>query len=200
VRLFSFIVTAGLAAPAGAEALAQAAAGGAECRESTFRTADGRTTAVKYCRDADGSWRKVAGAELPRPPFPYRSEVSFRGTYQLTVTRPGRPMRRVDIASLIKSAGESQKLEGAIAFAARFDGPAAYAQVSGTGGLDTLQLSGLVRGGHCRLVDQRQWIVYEGKCDQSGFKGTLKSTSAARVKVSGTFETGVASITDLDRP
>lgn len=169
-----------------------------ECRESSYTTADGRQGSMRYCKDAEGVWRRVAGVALPQPPFPARAEVSFRGTYQLKIKTPGRPVRRLDLNSLLNSGGQTQLLEGAITIAARFDGPAAYATVSGTGGIAAVRLSGLVRDGHCRLVDDRQTMLYEGRCGRDGFKGTITGQATAQRKFTGSFDTTVAQVRNLD--
>lgn len=162
-----------------------------ECRVSSYTTQDGRRGTMRYCKDSTGAWRRVGGVELPQAPLPSKAQIRFRGTYQVTVTQPGRQSRQLNLGALLGSDGSSQQLEGAITFAASFDGAAVTATVSGTGGMSTIRVSGLVRNGACRLVDDRQTIVYEGRCDRNGFKGTIKSQQASRNRVSGTFETQV---------
>jgi hypothetical protein len=189
IPIFAAAALAAWAAGAGA-----APGGGDECRAVTMP--DGSST--RMCRDKAGRW--VAEAEAVRN-LPARAEALYQGTFSVLASRRTAAPRRLDLGRMLADAMQKQgdRFEGALTIKATFDGAAVNAHVSGTGGVDPGPLSGLVRNGHCRLVDPRNTIVYEGRCDAQGFAGTITSTSTSRMVYKGSFQTSLTQLTDVGR-
>jgi hypothetical protein len=168
-----------------------------------------------FCQEADGRWTQQAGdVAMPAAAVPaavpqlVRAEAVYQGTYVIDVAQRERPKREkrrtinLNLNSLlnevVNQAAEnasststpSQRYEGALTLKATFDGAAVTMQISGTGGIWTGNLSGLVRDGVCRLSDVPDYAVtYEGPCGPSGFSGTMVSTTNDRQIQNGRFET-----------
>jgi hypothetical protein len=173
-----------------------AAAPTPECRESTFTTADGRRGSMRYCKGADGLWHRTGGQDAPQPPFPPRSQVTFKGAFSGKITTAGPAMRKFDLGSLLASAGTQRPLDGALTISLRVDGKAGYATVSGTGGISFSNLSGLVQDGSCRLANPQATVTLEGRCSRAGFKGRLSGQSTTRESFDFTVDAPLDSLRD----
>jgi hypothetical protein len=132
-------------------------------------------------------------------PVPAKAEIVYEGTHSATVARRQRQPTRIDLGRMLAQAMSNggQRYEGAITIRMRFDGAAAYADVSGTGGLNSEKLSGLVQGERCRLTDAKGLEVFEGICSRQRFVGTIKSTASNRMVVDGRFDAAATSFTDV---
>ena len=126
--------------------------------------------------------------------FPAKADAQFTGTYAVSVQKPQR--RGTQQMGEILFGGPSQQLQGSLRIDMRMVGEALTARISGNGGLRPETLTGLVRGGVCRLTDARQTVVYEGRCGRSGFSGSIRSTEAATSKLKGQFQTTMLSLSD----
>lgn len=176
------VVAAILAAPASA----------AECK--AVKLPDG--SSEQYCKDAGGKWvpaTSLAGAALPA-----KAEAQYDGTYVLTVSKPQRRKSNMTFGDLIGGAlAQGDRYEGAITMKLTINGASVTGQVSGTGGISTLRVSGLVQNGRCRLIDDRNMFVYEGACNAEGFSGTVTSTSNSRTVQKAQFTTTMSNLVDV---
>jgi len=170
------------------------AAQGPDCK--AVKMPDGTTT--RMCRDAAGRWMPEY---TPSARIPSRAEIVYEGTYDATAARRTRTPQRIDLSRMLLDAmtKKGDRFTGALTIKARFDGAAVRADISGTGGVDAGTLSGLVQNGQCRLVDARNTVVYEGRCDVQGFSGKIASTSSSRMEIAGRFQTAAAQVTDIGR-
>ena len=142
----------------------------------------------------------IAGA-LPAnsQTMPAKAEITYEGTYSARVWRKSRQSQRVDLGKILSgmTAEQGQRYEGAITIKLRIDGAAAYAEISGTGGMSPATLTGLVRNGQCRLTDKGATYVYEGACSPEGFVGTIMSSPNNRMNSDGKFQTATTSFVDV---
>lgn len=179
-----------------AAALAAMVPGGgaaaAECKG--VKLPDGSTE--QYCKDPAGKW--VPAASLSRALLPAKAEAQYDGTYVLTVSKPQRRKSKITLGDLIASAAEKgDRYEGAMTMKLVINGASVTGQVSGTGGISTLRVSGLVQNGRCRLIDDRNMFVYEGACNAEGFSGTVNSTSNSRTVQKADFALTLSSLVDV---
>ena len=167
-------------------------AAAAECK--AVKLPDG--SSEQYCKDAAGKW--VPATSLARAMLPAKAEAQYDGTYVLTVSKPQRRKSKITLGDLIGGAmAQGDRYEGAITMKLTINGASVTGQVSGTGGISTLRVSGLVQNGRCRLIDDRNMFVYEGACNAEGFSGTVNSTSNSRTVQKAEFTTTMSSLTDV---
>ncbi len=175
--------------------------------QSDCRTAalpDGKP--ALFCKDKKGNWKQQAGEVVAAPSsrpsnaVTQRGQATYRGTFSAKVSKKQRQSRNLDLGALLESAitsdANATRYEGAFNLVMKFDGASVTADVSGTGGMETRRLTGLVRGGICRLTDVKNTEIFEGPCSQTRFSGTVKSTPLNRNILSGTFDTQATDYVD----
>lgn len=180
-------------------AVASAQAATPECR--TAALPDG--TPAMFCKDRSGKWKQQeGGAAAPVSAVPPKAQITYRGTFSVSLSDRPRAQRNLNLNNILNQAinqavnSNARRIEGALTFVAKFDGPAVTATISGTGGMNSGVMTGLVRDGVCRLTNETNTEIYEGECTTSGFSGTVKSTPTNKFNISGTFNTQASDFVD----
>lgn len=131
----------------------------------------------------------VPASAQPKDPkaetAPPSGRIVYRGSYDVVVE----PARQVLPRSLQRGrAHQARRKQGRMEIVLQFSGANATAELSLDGGAPVL-LTGTVRDGICTLSGTAGEEVHRGRCDSSGFAGTISAPSGAPRTANGTFQT-----------
>lgn len=131
-------------------------------------------------------------------PAGFQGRVSYSGTYDGRLTIPGPPLRRLDVASILRTAtgGSTREFAGGYKVEIQVDGNAVTGRYSGSGGIDTVTFSGTRSGSRCRLFDDRSGAAIDAECSAQRFAGTVQSPKGARQPYKINFETDMVRLVD----
>ncbi len=203
MQFMRFAIAASLAGATLAVAnLSEASAKSAkpDCQTMAMQNADGSPRDVLMCKDANGRWYEAGQAAAPAPvasALPAKSRVTYQGTYEITVTKPGRAMRKISLDSLLKAAGDSKKMEGAVTYNLTIDGQSITGTITTTTGGRGTGITGIIQNGNCRIYTADGTEVHEGRCDANGFSGKASSTGKGKDIVKGTFQASTVTLVDV---
>jgi hypothetical protein len=112
------------------------------------------------------------------------------------VTTPGPPLRRLDLRSIVRSAGTTHSFGGDYEVQLEMKGAAVSGRYGGSGGLDSVSFSGTRSGDRCRLFAEGTGAMIEATCSASRFDGNVKSGSGDRRPYRIHFEAGATRLVD----
>lgn len=180
----------------------------AQAQSSECRTAalpDG--TPAMFCKDKKGNWQQQQGKVAVAPAAPSAgaaqqlyADASYRGpaTYSYPIKqRQGRPRSLIDLA-IDSAAPKTQKEEILVSVTMRIEGNTVTGTITGGSWTTNVPFTGTRRNGICDISARRNSdsVVYVGKCDASGFVGTMTNYTSRGDATKGTFQLGVISFTD----
>lgn len=174
-------------------------AGAPVCRTLEVPQSDGSTVPTPMCRAPDGSWRPAAADSGRQGAIPQRAEITYQGTYDVTVSQPMRVPRKFSLESALDAVQGSRgrTLSGTLTIVAKFEGQAVTAQASGTGGVRAARMSGSSIAGRCHLALADGSTTYDGTCTSQGFTGTIGGTAAGNSTVRGRFTLAASKVVDV---
>jgi hypothetical protein len=169
---------------------------GGDCRQVETMVA-GAKRIQTLCVGSDGIWRLASDA-APSDVLSsdFRGHVSYSGTYQMQVTMPGPPIRRLDLRSVLRSVGRTRDYSGGYTVEVELNGNAVTGTYSGTGGIATTRFSGTRTGSECRLFTDRGGAALNANCTASRFDGTVISPEGERQPYKVLFEAQTTQLSD----
>ncbi len=181
---------------------ARAQASDPQCR-TVKKFKGSQSVDVVLCRDADGVFREATKA-LGSDRSGFRGRVIYDGQFTGTTQRiVQRRRQQYNLDSLLREAlggGQpKQETSGNIRIQLDFSGSSVQGTVSAAGAMRfTLQLSGLVENGFCKLTDQSRTVTLEGQCSAQGFQGDLDSEPERGTRARLQLAARATSVTDFD--
>lgn len=131
---------------------------------------------TSFSASAASAQKPEAGQQMAEDevlPPDFRGRITYSGTHEGEVTRPGPPLRSLRTRDILRSVtgGRSQQHGGRFELELSFDGPSVTGRFSGTGGLNAGSMTGTRNGSRCRLIDDRYGNVTEAECTRTRFSG-----------------------------
>lgn len=173
-----------------------------ECR--TAMLPDG--SPALFCKDKNGNWKQQEGKVSISPVAPVVSDqhlyadASYRGPAVYSVPIQQRQRRNPTLGDLLSSAiaPQTNKVEILVSVTMRIDGGSVSGSITGGAWTNKVPFTGVRKNGICDISASLmgESIVYVGKCDASGFRGTMTNYPARGSATSGTFNLGVISFVD----
>ncbi|HYJ30802.1 MAG TPA: hypothetical protein VEW25_10735 [Allosphingosinicella sp.] len=171
-----------------------------ECR--TAQTDSGPRQSLCGPRPAQAASKPAPGIGTAAEAFPpdFRGRISYSGTYEGRVANRGRPLRRLDVRSIIASAtsGNSRGYAGGYTVEMEINGNAVTGRYSGTGGIDRGTFSGTRSGSNCRLFDDRSASATVAECTPTRFTGNVRSAEGSNPSFRISFETHATALVDAN--
>jgi hypothetical protein len=173
-----------------------------ECR--TAALPDG--TPALFCKDKKGNWRQQAGEVVAAPVASSNipvaalyADASYRGPAVWNVPVRQRVRRNRTLTDLVLNGAEpkTQREEIFVSLNMRIEGAGVTGTISGGSWLK-VPISGTRKDGVCNITGTFNAIsiVYVGKCDASGFIGTMTQYGGGGEALKGNFQLDAVSFTD----
>lgn len=175
-----------------------------ECRTSPLP--DG--TPAMFCKDDAGNWQQQAGkvnvtpqggATVPAAQQ-FFADAIYRGPAVWNIPLRQRPPRNRSLTDVLLNAPQPQtrRQEIFLALALRIEGSKLTGNISGGSWRYPVPISGTRTGTACNITGtlNGQTIVYLGKCDASGFVGTMTQYGTGGEALKGSFQLAAASFVD----
>lgn len=190
---------------------AQAAQSSAQAQASECRTAalpDG--TPALFCKDRKGNWKQQDGkvevapaAASAAPGQQLYANASYRGPVTIFLPVRQRPQRNRSLLDLAVNAAASntQKEEIFVSVEMRIEGPVVSGTITGGSWRNKVPFTGTRKNGICDISASLNGdtTVYTGKCDASGFVGTMAQYPARGGSAKGTVQLSAVSFTDTSQ-
>lgn len=178
-----------------------------ECR--TAALPDG--TPALFCRNEQGNWTQQAGDVAIAPPVSSASsaapllsaDASYRGTAVWLQPIQQRQRRNRNLTDLLLNTLEprTNRQEILVSLTLRIDGTVVSGHITGGVWQSNVPISGTRRGDTCDITGRFNGtsIVYVGKCDASGFVGTMNEYRADGSSLRGSFQLNTIAFTDTSQ-